>query len=399
MRINLMSMLMFMPWCPIDNEYTVGDINILPYEREGIIKDVDDFGQSCLKTIMAAYKDIEGNPVHKTAIISKINKSVIDDLPDDDIEIAQELTAIACFSGLANRSFFNSLGSYCNSDCFSMYIQKFDKADFIALKSRRREGRTLSGWSLDDIAIPVPVHCHTIQRVSLDKDLLFAIIEHRTSLDRNEWGRWQNAISCFNQANSDSDNIRYQMEWVLLCSAFEHILESKPTAKNTAEKFIKVFTPSTELLVKNSMRLSHNQDNANQPIRYQWMKEFYRIRGDYAHGRLNTKQHIAWEPLEHLVLASIAFPLVIKTLLSRVGKYDITDTDQAQIDCFEHFADTKNFLNSPKKQRGSLDSHWSRLLSKRRYNISIEQGINRLRNLRESAQSEQINSCNLKEDE
>ena len=204
-----------------------------------------------------------------------------------------------------------------------MYIQKFDKADFTALSSRRREGRTLSGWTIDDITITIPVHCHTIRDVSLDAELLKALIECRANLQSREWGRWQNAISCFNQANTDSDNIRYQMEWVLLCSAFEHILESKSEAKDTAERFAHVLTPSNELLVKDSMRLSNKQENVSRSIRYEWMREFYRIRGDYAHGRLNTKQSIVWESLEHLVLATIAFPLVIKKLLSRIGKYKI----------------------------------------------------------------------------
>jgi len=391
-------MLVFMPWCPIDNKYEIGDFRILPFNRDKVVNTLNDTDQRSIKTIMGTYKDIEGNSVHKAAIVCKINKSLIDDLSDDDIEIAQELTAIACFSGLANRSYFNSLGHYCNSDCFSMYIQKFDKADFTALTSRRREGRTLSGWPIDDITITIPVHCHAIRDVSLDVELLKALIECSANLQSSERGRWQNAISCFNQANTDSDNIRYQMEWVLLCSAFEHLLESKSEAKDTAERFAHVLTPSNELLVKDSMRLSNKQENVSRSIRYEWMREFYRIRGDYAHGRLNTKQPIVWEPLEHLVLATIAFPLVIKKLLSRIGKYKIKDNEQAQIDCFEHFADTKSFLNPPTNQKGSLDSHWNRLVRKRCYKITVEQAANGLRNLRKSAQPGQIKGDSLKED-
>jgi hypothetical protein len=383
-----MSMLLFMPWCPIDSEYEVGDIKILSYNPDGIINGLDKIMQRRVKKIMATYKDIEGNPVRKAAIVCKINKAVTDNLSDDDIDIAQELVTLACFAGLAKREYFNSLGPYCNSDCFSLYIQKFDKADFTGLRSRRREGRTLSGWPISDITITIPVHSHTIRDVSLDTELLNALIKYRANLQSSNWGRWQNAISCFNQANTDSDNVRYQMEWVLLCSAFEHIMESKPMAKAAADKFVDVLTPSSQLLVKDSTRLSNKQEKTSRSIRYEWMKEFYRIRGDYAHGRLNTKQSIVWQPLEHLVLASIAFPLVIKTFLSRSGKYNMTDIDQAQIDCFEHFADTNKFLEPPTNRKSSLDAHWNRLIRKQRYKISVERGVNRLRNLRESAQPE-----------
>lgn len=122
------------------------------------------------------------------------------------------------------------------------------------------------------------------------------------------------------------------------------------------------------------------------------MKEFYRIRGDFAHGQLNTKQFSAWEPLEHLVLSTIALPFLIKNMLSRAGKYKLTDKDQAQIDCLEQLADTKDFLKQPPNQRGSLDSHWGRLVRKRCSKISIERAVDNLRSLRKSAQTEQMNN-------
>lgn len=198
-------MLVFMPWCPIDKDYAIGDVAILPFERHNPIEGLDDAAQCRINEIMATYKDIDSKPVHKAAIICYGSKSPIDDLTDDEVEIAQDLAVLACFSCLAKREYFNPLGPYCNSDCFSLYIQKFDKADFTALTVRRREGRTLSGWPIDDIWITVPVHCHTIREVSLDADLLKALVDHRAELSDGEWGRWQNAISCFNQANSDSD--------------------------------------------------------------------------------------------------------------------------------------------------------------------------------------------------
>jgi len=371
-----MSMLVFMPWCPIEKAYTVSDTAILPFERHTPIDGLDDAGQCRVNAIMASYKDIEGKPIYKAAIVRYGSNSPIDDLNDEEIEIVQDLAVLACFCGLATREYFNSLGPYCNTDCFNLHIQKFDKADFTALTVRRREGRTLSGWPIDNISITVPVHCHTIQGVSLDAELLKALIDYRAQPSNTDWGRWQNAISCFNQGNTDSDNIRHQIEWVLLCSAFEHLLSAKSNAKDIACKFAKKLTPSDELLAKDAARLSMQQKNDGKSVRYEWMREFYRIRGDFAHGKLNTQQPTTWNFLEHLVLATIAFPLLVKSLLNKACKYKLTDNDQAQIDVFEKFADTPDFLRPPPDQKNSLDSHLKRLVNERSSKIALERAFN-----------------------
>ncbi len=371
-----MSMLLFMPWCPIDKAYDVGEITILPFTRHEAINGIDEAAQCRINAIMATYRGIEGKPVQKASLICYRGKSPIEELTNDEIEIAQDFAVIACFAGLANREYFNTIGRYCNSDCFSLYIQKFEKADFTALTVRRREGRTLSTWALDDITITIPMHCHTIREVSLDSALLKALGDHRAQLNNDDWGRWQNAISCFNQANTDSDNIRHQVEWVLLCSAFEHILGAKSEAKDVAGKFAEALDPSGELLAKDAVRLSGQQKNGGKSLRYEWMREFYRIRGDFAHGKMVTQQPATWNPLEHLVLATIAFPLLVKSLLSKASKYKLTDDDQGQLDCFEKFADTLDCLKPPSNQKGSLDSHWKRLLDERTRNISLERAIN-----------------------
>jgi len=87
---------------------------------------------------------------------------------------------------------------------------------------------------------------------------------------------------------------------------------------------------------------------------------------------VNTQQPAVWNSLEHLTLAAIAFPLVVKCLLKRADLYTFADDDQAQIDVFEKFAETKDFLKPPANQKNSIDSHWKRLVSDRSGKISFE---------------------------
>lgn len=151
------------------------------------------------------------------------------------------------------------------------------------------------------------------------------------------------------------------MEWVLLCSAFEHILGAKPEARDVAEKFADVVVPADPLLARDATRRSDKWQDTGQSLRFEWMREFYRIRGDFAHGKLKTQQPMVWPLREHLFLATFAFPLVVKCLLNKAGCYKLSDDDEDRIDGFEQLANRPDFLSPPADQHNSLDSHWSRI--------------------------------------
>lgn len=370
-------MVSFMPWCRVQRTCEAGDIHILPYERHKPIEGLDDLSQCRLNTILGTYKTIEGKPIDTSALVQYGGKSLVDDLTNEERETIHEIVALACFSGLARREYFNSLAPYCNSDCFALYVQKFDRADFTAIATRRREGQTLSGWPIDDIVITVPIHCHTIREITLDQTLLNALVLHRTESEEEDWARWQNAIACFNQANTDNETVRFQVEWVLFCSAFEHILHAASDYKDVARKFADAVIPSSPLLVKHAKRRSTRWTDSEAHLRYEWMKEFYRIRGDFAHGKLDSRQPATWKILEHLVLAAIAFPLLVRCLLAKVRRYTLTDNDIAAINAFERFMD-EPFLESPPGERGSGDSYWSRHVSEARMDLTHDHAIKHL---------------------
>jgi len=353
-----------MPWCRIVKPYLVGEATLLPFRRYEAVNGLDDLTACRIRTILASYKDMEGHHVSEAALIRYNDRPLLDDLSRDEVEITEECIDLACFSGLANRDYFNQIGPYCNSDCFILYGQKFSgEPDFAGITSRRRAGRTLSGWFLDKTVFSIPVHVDAVQSISLDESLLTALVSFRDNVSGSEWARWQNAIRCFNQANTDNDAIRHQVEWVLLCSAFEHILRAKPHYEDVAEKFADVLIPRTQILVGNAKRSSAQWTDRNKPLRYEWMKEFYRIRGDFAHGKLQTQQPAVWNPLEHLVLASIGFPLLVRRLLAERQLHAWEDEHSAQVGALEKLMD-EDFLKPPPNQKSSVDSVWSRLLNR-----------------------------------
>lgn len=361
--------IMFMPWCQLEDVCKVGDITILPFKRQKRLTEIADADWIKICEVLASYRDIKGDNVNDAAIVQISGKKVIDAWDPDKINSAAELISIACFSAIAKRKYFYFCESdYCNSDCFTLVLQKLESnSDGTALTLRRRDGCSISSQSMQKISISVPVHCHTAKNISDESALSEALVSHRKKLlVKGTWGRWNNAIACFNQANTDSDNIRDNVEWVLLSSAFEHLLEAKSKSHKVARKFCEVLCPPNNILAKDSLRFSDDKprisDDEPKTLRYEWMREFYRIRGDFAHGKLVPQQPMKWTVQEHLLLATIAFPLVIKSLLVKASKYILTNDDEAQVACFEGLANTLNFLEAPPCPKENRNSHWMQLL-------------------------------------
>jgi hypothetical protein len=183
------------------------------------------------------------------------------------------------------------------------------------------------------------------------------------------------------------------MKWVLLSSAFEHILDAKSEAKDVATRFSEVLVPNESLLVRQAERKSTRWPDNGQTLRYEWMREFYRIRGDFAHGKLNTQQPTTWSPLEHLLLATIAFPLLVRCLLKKAGRYELTDDDLAHITAFEKLADTTGLLRPPSDQKSSLDSHWSRLCGDAKLRLAVQEAVKAFEDRNFGSQEKATRAC------
>jgi len=215
-----------------------------------------------------------------------------------------------------------------------------------------------------ELVITRPVHVNGFD-VKLDKQLLQSLVEHRRNLGAEDWGRWQNAITCFNAANTDDPLTLPQVEWTLLASAFERILDARSKNKDVADRFQKGTKCQKEVSASTSRRNPGTWTKDRRPLRFEWMCEFYRVRGDFAHGNLDSKRPLCWKPPEHLLLAKIAFPLLVRCLLKEANRYSLTDDDLSQLQAFERLADGDIF--SAGINRSGLDEWpWQKLLAEGR---------------------------------
>lgn len=378
-----MPLLHFMPWCHLERNYRVGDISLVQFFRDRPVPGLDALSTAHARLILGAYKSASGLPISHAVLVQYKDRPVLDDLTPDEATECVELSQLAAFAGLADREYFKQMGNYCNADCFAIHGQRFrDEPLSTALGSRRVDGGHLVGIRMSELCITAPPQVNR-QAVKLDETLAGALAAHRSSAPAEEWARWQNAIACFNRANSDDSSSMFQVEWVLLCSAFEHLLDADSRADDVAQKFVDA-TPDIRSMpaIRASRKIERWRDEGHS-LRFEWLREFYRIRGDFAHGRLDTRQPCAWRAQDHLLLAAIAFPLLVRSLLKRAGRYQLTERDEQQLWAFEAAADGDCFneIENPESCDPFL---WPKLLADarseqqaRRIQTRIEEALKR----------------------
>jgi hypothetical protein len=62
-----MPMLLFMPWCILDKPCDLGEMEILPFERDAALADCDDAVLRDLNRLLAAYKSQSEQPNQNAA--------------------------------------------------------------------------------------------------------------------------------------------------------------------------------------------------------------------------------------------------------------------------------------------------------------------------------------------
>jgi hypothetical protein len=372
-----MSAVHFMPWCPLAKEYSVGEVTLMPFDRTARNDQFDQAELPRVLSILSSYRDLRGRPNRSLALVKYKDRPIFSDVSSDEFQIARELVEVACFSALSKRTYL-SFGQYCNASNFIFYGQRFslDSQDsgYTAITSRRRDGQNSALRSFSNTVFSVPVQAGRNDPVAIDEQFLQSLIAFRESGEGKDWARWQNAIECFNLANTDADNISYQVEWTLLCGAFERLLDAESKATDVASKFSHIFHPTDLLAVNEAKRKSDRWKDLQNSLSHEWVREFYSVRGDFAHGKLRTDQPLTWQPQEHLLLATISFPLVTKCLLAQAGKYGLTRDDKAEIDAFECLADSP-FLTEPPDSKGSMDSWWARCLQEAKRKERVKRAV------------------------
>ena len=378
---NAMSMLAFFPWMRIRGDLPLEEFELIPFERELQPWGADTVRQRVSDEVLAPY--YSGKDAIRGATLVKFKGADLSkDLEEGERASLFVLAELLATSGLAARQFFEAVSPYCNRDNFRLYIQGF-KGDNggSAITSRRRDGGMTQFWSSDYFRVQKPEHVDLRETMPtpLDLGFLTALLGSR---EISDWEGFYEAILGFNLANTDSPEVSEHAEAVLLVGAFERLYRcDHGKESDLAERFSIEFTPTETMPVSALPRCADRFKKASS-IREMWIRDFFRLRGDLAHGRAKSQYPSCWGLRDHLLFGSFAFPLALKIQLESHGRYSLTDEDRLRIDMFEEQTCHDHF--GKPTESGGQEHPWTVVLKEFRRRRRIARGVESWRSSQEA---------------
>jgi hypothetical protein len=375
-----MAMFCFLPWLRLKEPVSFDGHTLVPFTRGERSPQVPTEVQLTAESILGHYFELKNRPVDRAVFMVHGGHKPLDDLDADERQQLFTAVEVLSFAGLSAREFFAH--GYWNRDHFQLVIQSFagDPDSGVMVSSRRRDGGTNSYRTSDVLEFYRPNHVPLFGDVSLDSDLLSAV-EMEAARDSKRWGDIAEAMLGFNLANTDSEAIAERVEAVVLAGAFERLLNcSRGKEYDVAVSFARTVVPTYEAefrtwLAARDPSAPELTNGRETSLREMWMRDFYRLRNDFAHGRNAPRRRPQWPLWDHLLLASYIFPRALKSELARSGGYSLSNRDQAEIDAFEALAMS---LPIGKLDVGS-EHPWHAVLGQARVAARLAEGLARLR--------------------
>ncbi len=340
-----MSMLAFFPWMTLPDAISVGEFELIPYRRgHRPSAKVGESGlQETLDAVLEPFRNVE-HPLHSCVLVTTSARSLTDDLTEEvrsDFFAFAELLAL---SGVAARSLF-TWGGYTNRDNFRLVIQAFDDPESgAAVLTRRRDGSARNVMPRNSYVVRKPEHVGSANETAIDEPLLSALLESR---GHGIWERLYEACLGFNLANTDRNEMAEEAEGILLVGALERLLNCAGGKEHQlASRFSDRLAPRNSRQPTDGSLPDHEiieRFRHSQSLRDVWIRDFFRLRGNFAHGKMESRYSPLWTLKNHLLFASFIFPFVVKYELGDAGLYELSDRDQEWVDMFEDFLTRDHF--------------------------------------------------------
>lgn len=349
----------FFPWLSSSESASFSGFQLIPYPGE----DHGRFAQEDVATIEWATQGFLvarlATRFRKTTLLVLDGKEPLDRLSEEEHRTAFAFAELLAFCALSNRIFFFPLGGYCNRGAFQLVIQEVKGTDGSRGRTytkRRRDGFT-SVLDMDQerlILRPSHIEPPFSFPNQLDKELLEALLGAREKLPPDRWTQIWDSIVGFNLANTDSPEFTEHLEVVFLLGAFQRLLDCGSKMKALSAPLRKILQPHHDCLSSDVARFSGklSKDEQSFPVRDLWIRDFYEMRGEMAHGKRASDKRQLWTLHDHLLLGSFVFPLALKRVLSVEGLYGWTKDDARNLEAFEALASEEHLS----EERGVIES-------------------------------------------
>jgi len=332
----------FLPWLRLKAPCHVAGVEFVPWRDDAgdPTPAISDASQA-LSAILASYVDRAGKPISNCVVVTIPGRGW--DLSDEDFKTVRWAASLLFLGAWAANEYYPRFsGPYVNSTAFRVVWQRFSGTPtWIALTSRRRDGRTWDGgYRHGEVTFGAPLQCSFRDPATVDLPFLGAL-DAGHGADCETIRRLQYALPFVELANTDDDFMTEDAEAVLMGSAFEQLLRGDASSFKLGKKFGVLFTDCGRVTVQQAqlarpvieIDVSDALRAAAQPrwwVHRKWIEELYDVRSKSIHRGTVAGRTWGWHPAEHLVMAAWVFPLAVKLLLQRDGHYTFTDRDRGR---------------------------------------------------------------------
>jgi hypothetical protein len=369
------------PWLFLREPITLGRLTFLPFrdERGNVSAPLAMLAES-LSTILRGYVDMHGEPIDNCVVVTHSGRNPVWDLEDDDHKLVSRCARILALSAISRSDYNSNIGHYANSTTFQFFRQRFtEPVTYIAFGVRRRDGSTTdAGYRHGEIKFSVPPQSKSLRETSIDVDLAIAI-DQAVEANSPTARRLVPALSFFNLANTDSDVMDMDAEVILFGSAFEQVLDAYG-ARRFNEAVGQLLQPYASTTVEQALLslpgiVIEAQYEAAQrawPVHRKWAQELYELRNNYAHGLDYDSRMWGWAPIEHVVMAAFAFPLLVKLMLSAEQHYRLTDDDDGKLAAIDKLLGTTRWAQRVPNENATF---WQDVLFETKRDRSLSSAI------------------------
>lgn len=279
---------------------------------------------------------MHGIAIDNCVVVTHFERDPHWDLEDEDHDLISRYSKLLELSAFAKNDYNKTLGCYSNSSHFQFVRQRFTlPVNYIFFSTRRRDGETSDGGYLHgEIKFPMPLQAKNSNKTCIDTEFVSAMVN--AVLTNSPVARsLQAALTLFDLANSDSDLMQLRAEVILMANAFELLLKAYG-AREIANAVATLMSPFIGASVGDAQMARpgiflKNNNEQSWPVHKKWAEEFYHLRNQYIHVGTLSSRTWGWQPIEHMVMAAPVFPLLIKLLLEKEGRYKLSDDDEGKL--------------------------------------------------------------------
>lgn len=347
--------LAFFPWLELKEQLDTPYFKTVAYRKD--VAPGPGPEQAVIQDMLSPYKNA-GRSVASCTLLLLKDQELLEEFSEKARKEAFIYAELIAFCGLSNRTFFNTVQiGYVNRDDFTFYIQsRQEDSGAVVINSRRRDGNKTSIFSRDVLNFPRPAHLGTNFPVDIDRDLLHSLI---AAQETAEWERYWEAIIGFGRSNTDNPSISDEAEIVLMIGAFQRLCDVDHSVDKILPVLSQIIPPRNPIPPSSCKRFTDDKDLLQKYCRSNsmleaWMRDFFAIRGQKGHGRIEIPFKTAWASHEHLLLGSFLFPLLLKSILATEGHYKLSTQDKSELDLFEELAAARLFEVNRKEGEGEI---------------------------------------------